>query len=257
MLGKSCMKTFIKIYWKTLLFFMIVGLVGGFFLGLYLLDSYPPEIQQELINQGATELLLGITTGIQSSIYGVVLGAAGIFFAKKIGLWKDEKTITKKPLIITIVFSVLGGLLLILPDLLFFNNYSEAIRDSYLTKPTIAYILASVSYGAVIEEVMLRLFTMSLIAFVFNKILKKEDKPTTTIFVLSNIVSALLFAALHLPNTFILLGSDHLIIFRCFLLNGLFGLLFGYLYRKHGLRYAMIAHGGCHIVSKLIWILFV
>ena len=48
-----------------------------------------------------------------------------------------------------------------------------------------------------------------------------------------------------------------MIIFRCFLLNGGFGLLFGWLYRKYGLRYAMIAHGGCHVVSKLIWILFV
>ena len=34
-------------------------------------------------------------------------------------------------------------------------------------------------------------------------------------------------------------------------------LLFGRLYRKHGLRYAMLAHGGCHIVSKLIWLLFI
>ena len=129
------MKAFIKTYWKTLLFFLIVGLIGGFFLGLYLLDSYPPEIQQELINQGATELLLGITTGIQSAIYGVVLGAVGIFFAKKIGLWKDEKTITKKPLIITIVFSVLGGLLLILPDLLFFNMpYRQVVRKLLCSK---------------------------------------------------------------------------------------------------------------------------
>ena len=39
-------------------------------------------------------------------------------------------------------------------------------------------------------------------------------------------------------------------------LAGSFGLLFGWLYRKYGLRYAMIAHGGCHVVSKLIWILF-
>ena len=36
-----------------------------------------------------------------------------------------------------------------------------------------------------------------------------------------------------------------------------FGLAFGWLYRKFGLRYAMIAHGGCHVVSKLIWILFI
>ena len=41
------------------------------------------------------------------------------------------------------------------------------------------------------------------------------------------------------------------------LLSGVFGLAFGWLYRKFGLRYAMIAHGGCHVVSKLIWILFV
>jgi hypothetical protein len=53
------------------------------------------------------------------------------------------------------------------------------------------------------------------------------------------------------------IGASPLIIFRCLALNGGLGLLFGWLYRKHGLRYAMIAHGGCHIVSKLIWLLFI
>ena len=38
--------------------------------------------------------------------------------------------------------------------------------------------------------------------------------------------------------------------------NGGIGLMFGRLYRKHGIAYAMIAHAGCHIVSKLIWVLF-
>ena len=67
---------------------------------------------------------------------------------------------------------------------------------------------------------------------------------------------ALLFAAGHLPTTFVTLGNSPLILFRCFLLNGTFGLAFGWLYRRYGLRYAMIAHGGCHVVSKLIWILW-
>ena len=53
----------------------------------------------------------------------------------------------------------------------------------------------------------------------------------------------------------ILLGNSPMFIFRCFLLNGGLGLLFGWLFRKYGLRYAMVAHGGCHIVSKLAWIL--
>ena len=130
--------------------------------------------------------------------------------------------------------------------------------DSYAAKPTAVYVLASVTYGAVIEEVMLRLFWMSLVAFILFKLFGREqERPATWMLVVSNVICALLFAAGHLPATFLLLGNSPLIIFRCFLLNGLFGLLFGWLYRKFGLRYAMLAHGGCHVISKLIWILFV
>ena len=32
------MKTFVKNYWKTLLFFAVVGLIGGFTVGLYQLE---------------------------------------------------------------------------------------------------------------------------------------------------------------------------------------------------------------------------
>ena len=48
------MKQFIKKYWKTLLFFAVAGLVGGFCTGLYMLDSYPPQMQQEALAQGLT-----------------------------------------------------------------------------------------------------------------------------------------------------------------------------------------------------------
>ena len=130
--------------------------------------------------------------------------------------------------------------------------------NSYDAKPTVVYIIGAILYGGVIEEVMLRLFWMTLIAFLLWKLLaRKAEKTTLAILVASNIIAALLFAAGHLPATFIMVGNSPLIIFRCFLLNGAFGLLFGYLYRKHGLRYSMLAHAGCHIVSKLIWILFV
>lgn len=252
------MQAFIQKYWKTLLFFGLVGLVGGFFTGIYLMDSYPPQIQQEVLSQGITKTILGLVSAVQSAGYGIVLGAVGIFLGKKTGLWKDEKTIKKNPLIIATVISVVGGLGLIFPDILFFGKYSEAILNSYAVKPTIPYMLASVLYGGVIEEVMLRLFTMSLIALFLHKLLgKKNEKPTVGILIASNVIAALLFAAGHLPATAMLMGITPMILFRCFLLNGGFGLLFGFLYRKYGLRYAMLAHGGCHVVSKLIWILFI
>ena len=260
------MNNFIKSYWKTLLFFAVIGIIGGFFTGIYLLDSYPADVQQQFIDEMKSagisgispDILLGLITALQSLAYGFVLGALGIYLAKKIGLWKDEIAIEKKPLLVTVILSVFSGVMLILPDIFLFGYYSEAIMASYAAKPTVAYILATVTYGAVIEEVMLRLFMMSLIAFILHKIFGKGEKmPSTPILVVANLISSLLFAAGHLPATFSLLGNSAIIVIRCFLLNGVLGLLFGYLYRKYGLRYAMIAHGGCHLISKLIWVLFI
>lgn len=252
------MKDFIKKYWKTLFFFTIIGLIGGYFVALYQIDSFPVEMQQQIYEQGITKTMLGLISAIQSAGYGFVLGAIGIFLGEKVGLWKDERKIDKKPLILTIIISIISGVGIIVPDLLFFGKYSQAIMDSYVVKPTIPYLIATVTYGGIIEEVMLRLFFMSLIAFILHKLFnKKNDRPTTGILITANILAAILFAAGHLPATSTTLGLTPIIVFRCFLLNGSFGLLFGYLYRKYGLRYSMIAHAGCHMVSKLIWILFI
>ena len=260
------MKQFIKAYWKTLLFFAVTGLLGGFFTGIYILDSYPPEMRQQLLNELTAgglggfppEMILGVITAMQAAGYGIVLGAAGIWLGRKTGLWKDERTITKRPFVASVVVSIVGGAVLILSDLLFFGKHSEIIMDSYRVKPTISYLIASVAYGGVIEEVMLRLFWMTLVAFILWKIFdRKRARPSTAILITANIIAALLFAAGHLPATAAMLGLSPMIVFRCFLLNGGCGLLFGWLYRKYGLRYSMLAHGGCHIVSKLIWILFV
>ena len=252
------MKQFMKTYWKTLLFFALVGLFGGFFVGIFLMDSYPAEIQQQLLAQGIDAMMLGVISAVQSAGYGLVLGAVGIWLAKQIGLWKDERSLTRKPLMIALIVGVVGGLVMILSDILFFGQYSEVIMNSYAVKPTVSYLLAMVTYGGIIEEVMLRLFMMSLIAFLLYKLVgKNQDKPATAILAVANIIAAILFAAGHLPTTITTIGDSPLILLRCFLLNGGLGAMFGYLYRKYGLRYAMIAHGGCHIVSKLIWILFI
>ena len=252
------MEAFIKKYWKTLLFFVVVGLIGGFTVGLYQLESFPDEIKQEVYAQGLNDTLLGLVTAVQSAGYGLVLGAAGIWLGRKVGLWKDERHITKKPLMAAIIIAVIGGLALILPDLLFFGKYEPALLDVYAVKPTVPFLLATVTYGAVIEEVMLRLFMMSLVAFVLHLLLeRKREGVSTAVLVAANVASALLFAAGHLPANDMMFGLTPVIVIRCILLNGAFGLAFGWLYRRFGLRYAMIAHGGCHVVSKLIWILFI
>lgn len=256
MKGIKIMKKLIKDNLKFLIFLAIFGLVGGYFTALYTVQILTQEMLDEVVAQvGSIDVLIAITT-LQSLSYAIILGIIGKILAKKIGVWRNV-TFNKKGNIELILVTLVGGAAFILLDVLIFGNFSEVIKDSYAIKPTFEYIIASVTYGAVIEEVMLRLFFMSLIAFIIQKIAKKEEM-NDTILIIANVIAALLFAAGHLPATIMSISPiTPMIIFRCFLLNGGFGLMFGRLYRKYGIHYAMIAHGGVHIVSKLIWILFI
>ena len=251
-------KKFLGEHFKTLIFFAAAGLIGGFFTGLFMLDSYPEEMRQQLLAEGMNGTLLGIVTAIQGAAYGVILGAVGILIGKRIGLYRGERTIEKKPLLCAIAVSLIGGVSMILFDLLWFGKVSDVIMESYSAKPSFSFIFGSIIYGGVIEEVMLRLFWMSLVAFLLSLFVNKgQGTPSDKLIIVANIISALLFAIGHLPATAVLLGITPLIVFRCILLNGGIGLMFGWLYHKFGLRYSMLAHAGCHLVSKLIWIIFV
>ena len=250
------MKQLIKDNYKFMLFLLFFGLVGGIFTAVYSVDSLSPELLAEVTKQlGSTELLLIILT-LQSILYAVILGLIGKYLAKKVGLWK-ELTFEKKPLLAVALVSIVTGAALILFDVLIFNHFSDVIKESYQTKPTVAYIMAAMTYGGVVEEVMLRLFFMSLLSFLLYKLFVKNEKEVpTVIFIIANIISALLFAAGHLPATAAMMSLTPAILIRCFLLNGGAGLFFGRLYRKYGIQYAMLAHIGCHVISKLIWVVF-
>lgn len=124
------MKNFLKIYWKILAFFAGMGLVSGFCVGLYALESYPADMQQQILSQGMTPQLLAVVSAIQAALYGIVLGALGILMAKKVGLWRDESHFERKPLTAAALVSVIGGAAMILLDVFWFGNYSQPVRDS-------------------------------------------------------------------------------------------------------------------------------
>ena len=240
---------------KYLIFLGIFGVIGGYFTALYSIEIMDSTLLEEAISQvGSVEMLILITT-LQSLAYAVILGFLGRLIAKKIGLWR-EFTLEAKPLMYTVIASVVGGALFILADVLVFASFIPPVLDSYMIKPTLNYIIATITYGGVVEEIMLRLFLMSLIALIISK-LSKDKISTDTHFVIANVISALLFAACHLPTTVQSIGISPIIIIRCFIMNGAFGILFGRMYRKYGIGYAMLTHAGVHIVSKIIWILFI
>lgn len=248
---------YIKEHYKFLLFILIMSIIGGIFESLYLLNEFDKTLIDEVIKQVGSRSVFILITTITVIIYGLICGIFGIILSNKIGLFKKFK-IEKDVLTKTIIISIIGGIVMILGDLLIFGNINPLIKNLYINKPSVEYIVLSFTYGGVVEEVMLRLFFMSLIIFIIGKIFYKNKTIPIKVFIISNIISALVFALLHLPVTYQLFGSLSIdLILRCIIMNGLFGVAFGYLYRKYGIGYSMLAHLGCHLISKSIWLLFI
>ena len=248
-------KEFISKNIKYAIFLALVGIIGGFFAGIYTLEITDPALLAEALAEiGGKEAFIAVYV-IQIIGYALFCGIVGKILANKIGLWREVK-LESKSTFLSIISGLCAGIAMMALELLWFANVSDVIKASYEVPPTISNFIASLVYGGIVEELMLRLFLMSLIALILRKVFfKDEDHVPTKALVIANVLSAILFAAGHIPATVMSIGITPVILIRCFLLNGGAGLVFGRLYRKRGIQYAMIAHAFAHIAMKLIWLI--
>ena len=229
---------------------------GGWFVAKYQFALLPPEqIESAVAQLGSMNALLGITV-LQTVLYAAVCAFFGYILSEKIGLMRPFR-MEKAPVLRTILACLPTGIIFSLDPWVFGKFLPEiaAVDEAGLSPDS---WLAAILYGGIIEELMLRLFLMSLIAWLLWKIFfRKQAAVPEGVIIGANITAAILFAAGHLPFTLSLFGRlTPLILIRCFLLNGGAGLIFGRLYRKYGIQYAMLGHILFHIVTKTIWTLF-
>jgi membrane protease YdiL (CAAX protease family) len=98
-------------------------------------------------------------------------------------------------------------------------------------------------YGGIYEELLTRLFLLTLLAWLFDRgWRKREPGLSNPAFWLANFLAALLFGLGHLPTASLFLPITTLVIVAAILFNGVAGVTFGYLYRRRGLEAAMLAH---------------
>jgi membrane protease YdiL (CAAX protease family) len=203
---------------------------------------------------------------IAQLIQTLVLFSIAIFFglllAKRVGFnlpilegWLKGKEIgnyLKSILGISIGMGVLAGLIIILLSFLF-TPVSSIFQNAEMSIPLWKGFLASF-YGGIGEEILLRLFLMTLIVWIIFKLKKTSNgKPTAIGIWLAIIISAVIFGLGHLPITGAITSITPLIIFRAVLLNGIGGIIFGWLYWKKGLESAMIGHFSADIVLHVIY----
>ncbi len=137
--------------------------------------------------------------------------------------------------------AAIAGILVGLAIFIFDKTLFKSSLLSEVHPPFWAGALASI-YGAVNEEVLFRLFLFTLVYFLIGKCVTIHESNRSTILWSVNILVALFFGLGHLPAAFKLASPSGFEIFRVIFLNGIAGVVFGWLYWSRGLWTAITAH---------------
>lgn len=237
------MKKYIN--WK--LFFILLSLS---LISVACVFPYILSIQGDIIRSaGIPIVILFIAQFIQCLVLFSVAIFFGLLLAKKIGLElpileamlekRDYGKILKNTLWKSVLWGVVVAAVIYGLDNLF-TILGADISTHQNYAPVWQKLLASL-YGGVTEEVLLRLFLMTFFIWLGMKLFKQKSQPKIIIIV-SILLAAIIFGLGHLPITASLTKLTPLIIGRAIVLNGVGGIIFGWLFWKKGLESAMIAH---------------
>lgn len=216
---------------------------------------YVYNIQHEiLVKAGVTIPYLILLALIQGIVFFGIASFFGIILAEKTGFrlplltsWLDHKKINfKKTFWLSIILGLLAGIIIFLFDKFIFLESIFSFTD---VQPWAGFLASF--YGGIAEEVIMRLFLMSLLVFILMKIFRKKDSNPIIIWV-SIIAISIIFGLGHLPITASVVSITPMVIFRAIILNGIGGVIFGWLYWKKGLESAIIAHFCADIVLHVI-----
>jgi membrane protease YdiL (CAAX protease family) len=226
----------------------------------YILSIYPnydsKHIPLLLLGTLFTELFISLPLIILGLWLGSQIGL-GIPLIKAI-ISRNRYVLKyfKDIIIISIVLGVIGGILIIFVSLLF-QNFTSLSKESFNLKFPNFISALSGSFGAgVAEEIYCRLGIMTIIAWLGCKIARRK-KPNAVLIWIANILAAVIFGTMHFPLATDAFGQLTIaVIANVLLLNGIAGIIFGWLYWQYGLLAAMIAHFSTDVVIHAIPSLF-
>ncbi|MCA9835274.1 MAG: CPBP family intramembrane metalloprotease [Trueperaceae bacterium] len=142
---------------------------------------------------------------------------------------------------LAVLTGLIGAFLVLGLDNVFKPFMPPAKQATDLTISLWKRALASI-YGGITEELLLRLFLMTLVVWLVAKVTRSGVAIPAWVFWFGIISTAILFGLGHLPATAGIWPLTAIVITRAIVLNGVLGLAFGFLYWKAGLEYAMLAH---------------
>ncbi len=226
---------------------------------------YAFTLQAEIIKQSPLPLdVLALISIVQSTILFAVALYIGLKVSGRIGLGApvlenyfaggklpaDLKSNLGK----SVLLGILASALIIIFDIAF-TYFGVSINLAVNQIPPLWQRLIATLYGGIGEEILLRLFLMALMIWLIGKITRYKNDIVKNNYIvwLAIILSATVFGLGHLPITANITDLTPLVIFRAILLNGIGGIIFGWLFWKKGLENAMASHFTADIVLIVIF----
>ncbi len=249
--------------WTEFALLWVAAMIGVACVMPYTLELTPDAFKkaQERIHKPLWAIVL-----LQSAQSVVMLGVAtglGLLIAHHIGLGAPlvegllaGKNVTAQALSILAPALIIGvassTILLILEIAVFWPRLPKAMREDVPIPALWKRFLASF-YGGIDEELLLRLFLLSLLAWLISFVWHTPGgMPTLGALWLANVIAAVVFGLGHLPATAAIVKVTPLLVVRAIVLNGIIGVAAGYLYWQYGLEAAMLAHFSADIVIHVI-----
>ena len=241
------------INWKLFFILLVICVIVSLLVLPYSLEQNSNEIK-------ITPVIL-LIAAVQNLIMFAVVIFLGLLLSKRIGMGlpilegvlegKNQTKELRSILLPSFSLGIIAGTFMFLIAIPF-NKFIPEILHLETLVTTWKALLASF-YGGIAEEVLLRLFLVSLFVWIIFKIKKDKDgRPTVFGIWLSIILAAIFFGLSHLPGTAQITKLTGIIIIRAIVGNGVGGIIFGWLYWKKGLESAIIAHFSADIVLHII-----
>jgi membrane protease YdiL (CAAX protease family) len=215
-------------------------LCGAGLVAVACVTPYLLELQGDVLAKSRRPVwLLALLSGAQSLVLVVVATGLGLLAARHLGrgapllegllAGRSVAAPARAMVVPALLLGVVpGALVLLLEITVFWPRLPATMRDSFPIPRLWKRLLAS-TYGAIAEELLCRLFLVSVLALVVG-------------FWPANILAAVIFGLGHLPATAQLVKLNALLVVRAIVLNGLIGVAAGYLFWRYGLEAAMLAH---------------
>ncbi len=207
----------------------------------------------------------------QTTVFVLIAVFAGLAAARRLGL---EAPVTaamargepawpqlRRFLVGAIAAGLLSGAALVLLDAYVFNPRMPELRG--LNQASMAhhsYWKAALAclYGGFTEELLMRLFLLSVLALGLAKLwqlvvgARRAGSAPWGALLCANVLAAVLFGLLHLPATAAMVKLTPFLVVRAVILNGVVGVVCGFLYIRRGLEAAMVAHLSADVVLHLV-----